>query len=447
MKISIFGAGYVGCVSAGCFAKLGHQVDLIEINPQKVSLINQGKSPIVENGLDDLIFQAISKGKLHAMTSFDSTVLQADAMLLCLPTPSLPTGEPDLRTIELLFQEIKKKLVPYDESLILAIRSTVPPDQIRHLFNVNFTASPRKVELVLNPEFMREASAIDDFFNPPFCIVGCDDRETANRFLTLYENVKCSKYVVDLETAALIKYGCNAFHALKITFANEMGSIASSLGSDPVLMMKILADDKILNASSAYLRPGFSFGGSCLPKDLRGLIVLGKQKNVSTELFESITHCNRARINLAVEEILRSGIRRLAVLGMSFKKGSDDLRESPYIELIEQLIGKGCSVKIFDPDVQLDKLHGSNLNYFTQRFHHLFPLLEERLDEVLNDCQLVVLCKKLISPQHIQELLLKGYRIFDLEYVAASLNASTMQSGLFEIVLEDSKLEQTTVLA
>ena len=350
MHIALLGAGRVGLVSAVCYVQLGHIVSLVEIDENKVHQIRAAKAPFLEQDLDALLAKGISSGRLHVMSQLDPH-LELDAFLICLPTAPLPSGEADVSSIKEAFAAIRSFIRDTQTFPPIVIRSTVSSKAIRSVFQEYFFLEGLKTHLVLNPEFLREGSAIDDFLNPPFCIAGGDNPDAVDCALDLYASIDCPKYRVSLESAGLLKHACNAFHALKISFANEIGRLAGQIGADGTEVMQILASDNKLNASAAYLRPGFAFGGPCLGKDLNSLLHMARQYGLSLPVLENILHSNEMHLQSCVEAIISKGVSRVGLIGVSFKRGTGDLRYSPYIELAKRLEERSISVMLYDEEV------------------------------------------------------------------------------------------------
>ena len=413
MKVVIYGAGYVGCVSAACLAQMGHQVTAIDTAQSKVNTLRSGHSPILEPGLDELIGEMVASGRLTAETSGDNTALEADIAIVCVGTPSQPSGLLDTTAMERVFQSIGSAVQNRTTPLTVVVRSTILAPVLRQV--VESAGVGSLIHLVNNPEFLRETTAIEDFFKPPMIVVGGDNEAAMDQALELYGEIEAAQFKVSLETASIVKYACNAFHATKISFANEIDTVASLIGADGQAVMKVVKEDRVLNISPAYLRPGFAFGGSCLPKDLRALEALGRESHEPLPLLSSALPSNRRRLDQALETILAQPGRQLAVIGLSFKKGSDDLRESPYVELAERLLGKGFEIKIFDPDLDPKRLVGANKSFVQEHLPHLAKVLVGSAEQALPGATGVVLCKGLLEPEQYKNLIRPDVPVFDLE--------------------------------
>ena len=396
MNISVFGLGYVGCVSAACLARNGHRVIGVDVNPDKVAMINAGQSPIVEPGLAELIKQTRDDGRLRATTSTVEALADAHAVLICVGTPSLPHGRPDVEAIDHVARDIGAALGPRDEPLTFVLRSTVLPGTMERVVEPAFRAglngkSSARVRFAVNPEFMREGSSLADFDEPPMILVGTDDPSAAALVRTMYVGVRAPFVHTSVRSAELAKFACNAYHGLKVCFANEMADLAAALGADGNEVMKIFAMDKKLNISAAYLRPGFAFGGSCLPKDLRALVWAARANDVDVPVLSSVLPSNETQVQSAIDRILALKKKRIGVVGLAFKPNTDDLRESPVVTLVEALIGKGCQVRILDKNVSVARLTGANRRYIEGEIPHIASLLCESIEQVVTDAEVLVI--------------------------------------------------------
>jgi GDP-mannose 6-dehydrogenase len=435
INISIFGLGYVGAVSAACFASSGHSVVGVDVNPTKVEIINSGKSPIVENGLEPLIAEAVAAGRLSATTDGHRAVLDTDVSLICVGTPSNANGSLDLRYIERVSEQIgagmKSKSAPH----IVAVRSTMLPGTVANtIVPVLERESGKKAGLdffiCINPEFLREGSSLKDFYSPPFTLIGADDEATANTIRQLYDNVPAPVFVTSVKTAEMIKYACNCFHALKVSFANELGNICKTLGIDSHEVMNVFCEDKKLNLSPYYLKPGFAFGGSCLPKDLRAIKYKAKEVDVETPVLSAILASNTLQIERAIDMVVRTGKKRIGVLGFSFKAGTDDLRESPMVTMIESLLGKGYKLSIYDRDVSLAKLFGANKEYIEREIPHISELMRTSVDEVLEASDVVVIGNKAAEFLEIEKTLKPDQIVIDLVRLFDHGTATGIYNGI-----------------
>jgi GDP-mannose 6-dehydrogenase len=419
MKLSIFGLGYVGCVSAACFAKEGHDVIGVDVNQVKVDIINSGRSPIVEPGVEELIKNAVECGKLRATTDGKAAVHESDISLVCVGTPSNHNGSLDLTYIKRACQQIGEALESKRRYHIVALRSTMLPGTIEETVAPTLEVYSgkrrgRDFGVAINPEFLREGSSIHDFANPPFTLIGADDEDAAGPVRRLYSNTNAPMISIGIKEAEMVKYACNCFHALKVTFANEIGNICKALGVDSHKVMDAFCQDTKLNLSPYYLKPGFAFGGSCLPKDLRAITYKAKELDVDAVMLNSILASNRLQVERAVDMVLQTGRKKVGVLGLSFKSGTDDLRESPMVALIETLLGKGLQIAIYDRDVELARLFGANKEYIERGIPHISQLLRPDLHDVIDASEVIIIGKKENEFSLLQDKLNNGRVIIDL---------------------------------
>jgi len=403
VKISVFGLGYVGSVSAGCLTALGHEVIGVDINPTKVDMINAGQSPVIEAELDDLIAQGVKKGHLRATTQAAEAIATSDVSLICVGTPSDNNGNLNLTYVERVSQEIGNALATKNDYHVIIIRSTMLPGSTEEsVIPVLEKASGRRADqdfgVCFNPEFLREGTAVHDFHHPPFTLIGQYNREHNDRgaqiAARLYTDIKAPLMIVPLQVAEMVKYVNNAFHALKVTFANEIGNICKQHSIDSHQVMDIFCMDEKLNLSSYYLKPGFAFGGSCLPKDLRALLYHSHHLDLHLPVLEAILPSNELQIKRGFDLIKQTGKKKIGILGFSFKAGTDDLRESPIVELIETLIGKGYQIQIYDKNVSLARLHGANRAYIEREIPHVATLMCASIDQVLAESEVIVIGNK-----------------------------------------------------
>jgi GDP-mannose 6-dehydrogenase len=365
MRINIFGLGYVGCISAACLANDGHDVTGIDIDPLKVKMINNGESPIIEPGLKDALKAACNSRKLKAS---NDNIAAADISIVCVGTPSNDNGSLRLDYLERVAEQLGDYLIKENSYHVVNIRSTVLPGTIEEkIIPIIESRSKKKAEVdfgvCMNPEFMREGTSISDYYNPPFTVIGEIDKKSGNIIAELYKSINAPLFRTTIKVAEMVKYACNTFHALKITFANEIGNVCKDLNIDSHEVMNIFCEDKKLNISSYYMKPGFAFGGSCLPKDLRALLYKAKELDTDCPVMGSILRSNSNQIERAYKLINKTGKQNIGIMGISFKAETDDLRESPMVELAEKLIGKGYKVSIFDKEVSLARIYGANKTY------------------------------------------------------------------------------------
>jgi GDP-mannose 6-dehydrogenase len=409
MRIAVFGLGYVGCVSLGCLAEYGHSVIGVDINEFKVNQINAGKPTIIESGIDELIKKHTASGRIKATTDHSSAISGSDVAFICVGTPSAPTGQLDLSHIFNSARQIAEALREKSSFYTIVIRSTVLPgtnNRIAELIR-EITGGIRNVDfsVVSNPEFLREGSAVNDFFNPPYTVIGTDNDHSFGIMHEIYRPTGKPVIQTDYGVAEMIKYVNNSFHALKITFANEVGVIARQLGIDSVKLMELFVKDEKLNISPAYLKPGMAYGGSCLPKDLKGLYTVAHDNYLNTPLLRSISESNTVHLNRAFDLVEKYGSKRVGVIGLAFKKGTDDLRHSPAVELVEKLSGKGYNVSIFDRNVVLSKLVGANKSYVEEKLPHVSAMLVDSIETVIEHGETIVLVHHLDEVSEMKNLL------------------------------------------
>ena len=398
MNISVFGLGYVGAVSCACFAKLGHQVTGVDVNEQKVNLILQGKSPIVEKDLDEYVAEGIENGRITATTDVRTAIQDTDISIVCVGTPSQINGNIDLTYIYKVCTEIGEVLREKDSFHTVVIRSTVIPGTIAQCAQIIEDVSGKKhledFGVASNPEFLRESTAIEDFWNPPYTVIGTESERSEQQLKKLYQDIDAPIFALKPEESEMIKYANNNFHALKITFANEIGNVCKELGVDGHKVMEVVASDHKLNLSSYYLKPGFAFGGSCLPKDVRGLNYRAKMLDVKVPLLSSLLPSNEYQVQRGLQLIYETGKQKIGFLGFAFKAGTDDLRESPVVELIETLMGKGYDLALYDSNILLSQLMGKNKDYLTGRIPHIARLLKKEVQQVMDHADVVVIGNK-----------------------------------------------------
>ena len=380
MRISIFGLGYVGAVSLACLVRDGHDVVGVDIDENKLALLRRGQSPIVEEGMQALVERAAASGRVTLTPDAASAVAATDLSFVCVGTPPLPNGSQDLRAIERLADQIGNALRVKSDYHLIVIRSTVRPGPVESLIRPILERRSgkqawRQFGLAFQPEFLREGSSIRDYDQPPFTVVGTPSERDAGTLRELFAQRPGEFVHTKIATAEMLKYACNGFHALKVTFANEVGRLGKNLGVDSREVMRLLCQDTRLNISPAYLRPGFAFGGSCLPKDLKALLYLAKEGDVDLPMLQGVLPSNREHIERAAEMVLATGRRAVGLAGLSFKAGTDDLRESPLVLLAERFIGKGLNLRIYDPDVQLARLVGANRRYIEETIPHIASLM------------------------------------------------------------------------
>lgn len=395
MRITVFGLGYVGCVSAACFASIGHDVFGVDINQEKIDIINSGKSPIVEPGLEEKIFSSRKSGKLTATTDYQKAIQNSDISLICVGTPSQNNGGITLDYIYRVAEQVGTALKKNGPYHVFVIRSTVPPGTLKKCLSIIEEISGKKLGKHFggcsNPEFLREGSALKDFYNPPYTVVGESDKKSGDKLKEVYETIDAPFIRTEVGVAEMIKYANNVFHAMKVVFGNEIGTVCKKYNIDSHKLMDIFCQDKKLNISGYYLMPGFAFGGSCLPKDVRGLSYLAKNNDLELPLINSLMRSNQDHIRRAIDMVLSHNKRRIGILGISFKSNTDDLRESPMVDVVETLLGKGYDLRIYDRNVHLAKLFGTNKEYINKRIPHISNLMVENIGDVLEHSELLII--------------------------------------------------------
>jgi len=396
MNISIFGMGYVGAVSAGCLANEGHRVIGVEPVAVKVDLINQGQTPIIEKDIGDLIQKGVKEGRLRATDDALEAVLETDISFVCVGTPSQLNGNLDLRYIRRVCEKIGTALQNKQNWHVVVIRSTILPGTMRNVVIPTLEQFSGKIAgkqfgICNNPEFLREGTAVYDFYNPPKTVIGEIDSCSGDILSEIYRKMDAPLIRTDIETAEMVKYVDNCWHALKICFSNEIGNICKEIGIDGHRVMDIFCQDTKLNISSSYLKPGFAFGGSCLPKDLRALNYKARSLDMNLPILGSILNSNAHQVEHGLNMIIASGKRKIGILGFSFKPGTDDLRESPLVEIIERLLGKGYDIRIYDRNVNLAKLIGANRDYILNHIPHIARMMVNSIDEIIKHAETIVI--------------------------------------------------------
>jgi len=396
MDISVFGLGYVGTVSAGCLANEGHSVIGVDPIQTKVDLINQGKSPIIEKDIDAIIEKSVNSGKLLAITDTVEAVHETEISFICVGTPSQLNGNLDLKYVRRVCEKIGLALKYKSKGHIVVIRSTVLPGTVRNIIIPTLEEhSGKKVGVdccvCSNPEFLREGTAVYDFYNPPKTVIGEIDKESGDTLASIYKKIDAPLLRVTVEIAEMVKYVDNAWHALKVGFANEIGNVCKKIGVDGHKIMDIFCQDTKLNISPYYMKPGFAFGGSCLPKDLRALTYKGRTLDLDLPILNNILPSNERQIENGIQLVIEKGNKNVGVLGFSFKAGTDDLRESPVVELIERLIGKGYDIRLYDRNVNLASLVGTNKDYLLKHIPHITKLMVESIENIMDHAGTIVI--------------------------------------------------------
>ena len=435
MKMSVFGLGYVGAVSAGCLAKDGHTVIGVDPNSTKVDLINSGETPIVEREIGDIIRTVVKSGRLTATRDAALAVRDTDLSLICVGTPSNTNGSLDLRYVRAVCAEIGKALATKSTRHTVVLRSTMLPGSMREVVIPALEEHSGKKAgadfgVCNNPEFLREGTAVYDYFNPPKIVLGELAHGDADLLETLYENLDAPLIRVDVDTAEMVKYVDNVWHALKVGFANEIGNLCKVMRLDGQEVMRIFCEDLKLNLSAYYLRPGFAFGGSCLPKDLRALNYKAGRLDVDVPILHSILQSNVGQIQRGLDMIHAKGSKKVGILGFSFKAGTDDLRESPLVELIERLIGKGFDVRIYDKNVNIARLMGANRDYILNHVPHIAKIMVGSIAEVLTTAETIVIGNGSEEFRNVVGLLKPHQHVIDFVGVAKPAEPSSQYDGI-----------------
>lgn len=427
MRISVFGLGYVGCVSAACLARDGHKVMGVDISQNKVDIINSGRSPVVEKDIDEIIKEVVKSQKLIATTDVREAVRNSEISMICVGTPSNDNGSLDLKYVKRVCAEIGTGLREKDEYHVVVVRSTVLPSSVEEeLIPILEKSSGKKARVdfgvCMNPEFMREGSSVYDFYHPPMTVIGELDERSGGIVEEIYANIDAPVVRTAIRVAEMIKYVSNAFHGLKVCFANEIGNICKKLGIDGHQVMKIFCMDTKLNLSPCYLKPGFAFGGSCLPKDLRALLYRGRREDLRLPLLDSILDSNENQVKMGINLITKTKKKKIGIFGFSFKPGTDDLRESPMVELIEILLGKGYKISIYDKNVSIAKIFGANKEYIEKEIPHISSLMSSSIEEVLSRSEVLVIGNNSEEFKQIPKLMREGQIMIDLVRIANGKN-------------------------
>jgi len=433
-NISIFGLGYVGCVGAGCLAQLGHQVIGVDPQQTKVDFINQGRATIIEAEIAEILATQLAAGRVRATSSAAEAIAATEVSFICVGTPPTANGHLDLRAIEKVAAEIGAALREKNHRHIIALRSTVLPGTREKVVEIIAEASGRlsgrDFAVVSNPEFLREGSSVRDFFNPPYTIIGSDCTWATEIMRAVYGGINAPFVAADPKVAELLKYVCNAFHALKITFANEVGNICKKLAIDSHQLMDVFARDTKLNISKAYLTPGFAYGGSCLPKDLKALRTIAHDHYLATPVLEAIERSNEYQKELVFKRILEFGLQNVGFVGLAFKAGTDDLRDSPIVDVIERLLGKGLNLKIYDPDVHLSQLAGANRDFILARIPFISRFITKDLAETIQASDLLVIVNRSPGIEQALSALPPGKAAYDLAGIRTAGVAHAGYSGI-----------------
>jgi GDP-mannose 6-dehydrogenase len=395
MKISIFGLGYVGAVSLACLARDGHELIGVDVDQAKLDLIAAGKTPVVEEGMVELMQRVVQSGRVKVTKDVGEALLASDISLICVGTPSAPNGSQDQTVLLRITADLGKAIRQKRSRHVFVFRSTVVPGTVEDTLRPILERESGKRDGVgfdvrFQPEFLREGTSIRDYDRPPFTILGAHHAHAVDQLKALFGHLPCEFHRTSIRAAEMVKYCCNNFHALKITFANETARLCEALGVDPFEVMDLVCRDKQLNISPAYMKPGFAFGGSCLPKDLRATTHLAKMRDIEVPMLSSILHSNRVHLESAIAKVLATGKRRVGMIGLSFKPGTDDLRESPLVSIAEQFIGKGLSLLVYDPEVHLSQLLGANRRFIEQHIPHIASLIRGDIESVVAESDILV---------------------------------------------------------
>lgn len=435
MRVSIFGLGYVGCVSAACLAREGHTLIGVDVNPLKVDLIGAGRSPVVEPGLDELIAAAVDAGQLSTTQQAHTAVQASDVSIICVGTPSNANGSLNTSYVASVCQEIGHALATLDRYHVVVVRSTVLPGTVGEQLIPLLEQASGKVAgsdfgVCMNPEFLREGSALADYYQPAHVIIGASDPQAGELVARLYAGVDAPVVQTTIAVAEMVKYADNAFHATKVAFANEIGAFCKAHGIDARAVMEIFCQDRRLNVSPAYLRPGFAFGGSCLPKDLRALLYRAKERDIECLLLASLLPSNLRQIQRGIALVEQSGCKRIGVLGLSFKAGTDDVRESPMVALIETLVGRGYQVRVYDQHVQPERLIGANKSFLERELPHIASLMCTDVAELAAHAEAVVIATNGSAAKQVAAELRDHHFVIDL--VGGTAAETHAQRGVYE---------------
>ncbi len=420
MKISIFGLGYVGAVSLGCLARDGHEVYGVDIDQVKLDLIASGQTPIIEEGMAELMANVADSGLVKVTQDVDEAIQNTEVSFICVGTPSASNGSQDQSALLRLSEQLGEAIANKNEHHVFVLRSTVTPGTLEDVMRPIIEKTSGKkdgvdFDLCFQPEFLREGTSIKDYDNPPFTVIGTHSEKAEEKLKSLFGHLPCDFHVCSIKTAEMLKFCCNDFHALKITFANEVARLSQSLGVDPHEVMGLICKDTHLNISPAYLKPGFAFGGSCLPKDLRATVHMAKMRDVEIPMLAGVLQSNKIHTDHAINEVLSTGKRKIGMIGLSFKSGTDDLRESPMVTITEQFIGKGLDLSIYDPEVNLSRLLGANKKYINESIPHIGELMVDDCEEMIKNSEVVIVG---LNDKELIDLIHKNIRsaqiVFDL---------------------------------
>jgi GDP-mannose 6-dehydrogenase len=428
MTISVFGLGYVGCVAAASLARDGHTVIGVDVNPEKVALAASGRSPVIEPGLERLIRDVVKAGRLRATLDAQGAVTGSDVSIICVGTPGNHNGSLNLQYVKNVCHEIGAALSDTSDYHVVVVRSTVLPGTVEeHLVPLLEQQSGRRAGadfgVVMNPEFLREGTALDDYNRPPLVVIGELDSRSGAAVQCLYDACEAPVLRTTIRAAEMVKYASNAFHALKVAFANEIGTLCGAHAVDGQQLMEIFCQDRRLNISTAYLKPGFAFGGSCLPKDLRALLYRAKERDLECPLLSAVTNSNQQQIQRGIRRVEETGCRKIGVLGLSFKAGTDDVRESPVVSLVETLIGRGYQVSVYDDLVEPARLTGANKSFLEREIPHIAALMRPSIDAVIAEAEVVVVANRTAAFRAVHQSMRPGQALVDLVGVVETKRA------------------------
>ena len=435
MKISIFGLGYVGAVSAGCLASDGHEVIGVDPNQTKVDLINNGQTPIIEKDIGEMVASSVEANRLRATTHVHEAVLDSDISLICVGTPSQLNGNLDLSFVRRVCEEIGAAIKEKAGFHVVVARSTMLPGSMRSvviptLEQYSGKTAGKDFGVCNNPEFLREGTAVFDYYNPPKTVIGETDAQAGDVLVKLYEKMDAPLVRTDVETAEMVKYTDNNWHAVKVAFANEIGNLSKALGIDGHKVMEIFCKDTKLNLSPYYMKPGFAFGGSCLPKDVRALTYKARSLDLDLPLLNSLMLSNQRQVQKGMEMVTAYGKKRVGILGFAFKAGTDDLRESPLVEVIESLIGKGYEMRLYDRNVSLAALTGANRDYILNHIPHISKLMVESMEDVLSFAEVIVIGNSAPEFRNILEQVKPGQVVVDLVRIVPNKSEAGRYDGI-----------------
>jgi len=435
MDISVFGLGYVGAVSAACLAKQGHTIIGVDPVDIKVNMINRGETPIIEKQIGEIIKSMVDNGRLRATANATEAISNSELSLVCVGTPSQLNGDLDTSHVRRVCEQIGALIKHKPSRHVVVIRSTILPGTIKNIVIPALEASSGKVAgrdfgVCNNPEFLREGTAVYDFYNPPKTVIGETDTISGDLLASIYKNLDAPIIRTKIEVAEMIKYVDNVWHALKVGFGNEVGNLCKSIGVDSHEVMDIFCEDTKLNISSNYLKPGFAFGGSCLPKDVRALAYKGKSLDINLPILNAILPSNNVHIENGLRMVMEAGNRNIGFLGFSFKAGTDDLRESPVVEMIERLLGKGYEIKLYDKNVNLAALVGANKDFIMNRIPHIAKLMVKTMDEVFEHARTIVIGNNSPEFKDLMDKVKKGQKVIDLVRAVEGQNSKEFYNGL-----------------